>query len=63
MRALDGSEHAIWRAHVGHDVSVRDLARTYRTSLRQIQNAISRSQRRLTNVFAKRRCRLLKAAA
>lgn len=61
MRALDVSEHAIWRAHVGHGVSVRDLAQTYRTSLRQIQNAIARSQRRLTNVFAKRRCRLLKA--
>ncbi len=63
MRALDVSEHAIWRAHVGHDVSVRDLARTYRTSLRQIQNAIARSHRRLTNDFSKRRCRLLKAAA
>jgi len=49
-RILRVEMHEIWRAHVGDGESVRDLAATYGKSLRHIQTAIARSQRRLSKL-------------
>ncbi len=49
-RLIDAEQHALWRAHVGDEASVRDLAATYGKSLRHVQTDIARSQRRLSRI-------------
>lgn len=51
-RQLEGQVDEVWRAHKADGESLRDIARTYGLSLREVQTRIARADRRLRSTYA-----------
>lgn len=52
LRLIAADADELWRAHVGEGESLREIARTYGLSLRQVQTRITAAERRLRRTHA-----------